>query len=66
MSLFDLLLILAIGGLGVWLLLKYVPMGADFQRLIRIVAIVAAVICVLQAFGVLDWIRALQVPRVGG
>lgn len=57
MSLFTLLLVLTLLGLGVWALTTYVPLAPGFKKIITIVAIVVAVFLVLQFFGVWNEIR---------
>lgn len=57
MSLFTLLIVLALLGVGVWALTMYIPMAPGFKRIITIVAVVVAVYLVLQFFGIWDDIR---------
>jgi hypothetical protein len=62
MGLFELLVFIALLGLGVWALVTYVPMSQGFARLIQIVAIIVAVVVVLGAFGLLP--SDVTVPRL--
>jgi len=64
MSIVALLLLLAVLGLFVGLLVKFIPMPEQFKTLIIVVAIVIALFLVLQAFGFLGAISSVQVPRV--
>ncbi len=66
MSLLGLIVILACLGIGLWALKKWVPMDPSMQNIITIVVVVVAVLLVLNAFGVIDAIRGVQVPRVSG
>jgi hypothetical protein len=61
-GLLELLLFLALLGLGVWALTTYIPMSQGISRLIQIVAVVAAVWIVLGAFGLLP--SDVPVPRL--
>jgi hypothetical protein len=59
LSLFSLVVILALIGVGVWALTTYVPMAPPFKRIITIVAILVAIYLVLVFFGVWDDIRSI-------
>lgn len=65
MTLIQLLLILILFGVLLWLFNFYVTaIDAGVKKLINIVVIVALVLLCLYAFGVLDAIRGVRVPRV--
>ena len=64
MSLIALLIVLALIGLFVYLLTAFIPMPQQFKTLIVVVAIVIALLFVLQALGFLGAISSVQVPRV--
>jgi len=65
MSLIQLLLILALFGFLLWLFNVYVTaIDAKVKQIINIVVIVALVLICLYAFGVLDAIRGVRVPKV--
>lgn len=53
---------LALLGLIVWALITYVPMPEAFKKLIVIVAVVAAVIYILQLIGALN--MGPPIPRI--
>lgn len=55
----QLIILLALVGLLVWALTNFLPMDPKFAMLIRVVAIVLAVLYVLQAFGLF----VLPTPR---
>lgn len=59
MSLFGLLVILALIGVGVWALTKYVPMAPPFKTIITVVAVLVAIYLVLVYFDVWDDLRAI-------
>jgi len=65
MSLMQLLLILVLFGFLLWLFNTYATaIDAKVKRLVNIVVIVALVLISLYAFGVLDALRGVRVPRV--
>lgn len=64
MSLFVLLLTLALVGVVTWALVTYIPMPQGIKTVIVIVAVVACVAYALQAFGVLGRIHGPAVPTV--
>jgi len=63
MSLITLLIVLAAFGLILWLINTYVPMDATVKRVIMVVGIIAIIVYALYAFGVLDDIKDVKVPR---
>ena len=64
MSIVALFLLLALIGLFVWLLTAFIPMPQQFKTLLIVVAIIIALLIVLQAFGLLSGIGSVAVPRV--
>jgi hypothetical protein len=65
MSLVQLLLVLIVFGVLLWLLNAHVTIvDAKVKRIINIVVIVALVLLCLYAFGVIDAIRGVRVPKV--
>lgn len=64
MSLISLIIVLAVVGVIVWAITTYIPMDAGFKKLIFVVAIVASILYVLAAFGVLSGLGG-SLPRVG-
>jgi hypothetical protein len=59
LSLFSLIVILCAIGVGVWLIVTYIPMASPFPRIITVVAVLVAVYLVLVFFGVWDDIRSI-------
>ena len=49
----TLIIVVAVIGLLVWVVTKYIPMAEGFKKAIYIIAIVCTVIYVLSAFGVI-------------
>lgn len=64
MSLIMLLLMLALLGVVTWAIVTYIPMPQGIKTVIVIVAVVAAVVYALSAFGVLGHVPAMPVPQV--
>jgi hypothetical protein len=52
MSIFLLLLVLAVIGVGAWALTTYLPMPPAVKNVIIIVSVVACVVIALHAFGI--------------
>jgi len=50
-------------GVLLWLAETYIPMDATIKMILRVVVIIALVLYVLQAFGLLQW-ADIPVPRV--
>lgn len=52
MSIFLLLLVLAVIGVGAWALTTYLPMPPAVKNVIVIVAVIACILIALHAFGI--------------
>jgi hypothetical protein len=67
MSLISLVLVLVCVGIGLYLLNQYGGAYIDGKilKLINVVVVVACILWVASAFGLLDACRTVQVPRVG-
>lgn len=57
MSIITVILVLAIVGLAAWAVTTYIPMDIGFKRLIVAVAIIASVLWLLSAFGLLSGVN---------
>ena len=66
MNLMALFLVIVAVAVVTWCIRRYIPMDAEFKQIILIVAIAVVVLLLLSAFGVLDAVRGVRVPRVGG
>jgi Co/Zn/Cd efflux system component len=64
MSLLALFLIIVVVGVVVYCIHRFIPMAPPFKNIITIVAVIVVALLVLSAFGVLDAIRDVPVPRV--
>lgn len=63
MSLLTLFIVLLCIALVAWAARRFIP-DAFIAKLVVIVCVVVAILVVLQAFGLLDTIRGLTVPKV--
>jgi hypothetical protein len=59
-----LLLVLVVLGVVVWAITTYIPMTPGIARLIQIVAVIIALVYVLNAFGVLHALSGKPVPSL--
>lgn len=64
MSIIGLILILALIGFLVWAITSLIPMDGRIKNLIVIVALIVCVLVVLNAFGLLDGLKSVSVPRI--
>jgi hypothetical protein len=64
MGAIGLILVLALLGVITWAVITYIPMPKGFKNLIVIVAVVVAVVYVLNAFGVIGRLPDMRVPQV--
>lgn len=64
MSLLTLLLVILCAGVLVYCINRWIPMSQPFKSLLVIVAVVVVGLLVLNAFGVIDALRGVRVPRV--
>lgn len=64
MPLITLVITLIVVGVLLYLLEVYVPMDATIKRIIHIVVIIAVVLWLLSAFGILQMASTVTVPRV--
>ncbi len=61
MSLIGLVVTLVVVGVLLWLLNNYVPMDGKIKSIINVVVVIAVVIWVLQAFGLLGSLRNIRI-----
>ena len=64
MSFLGLVLFILVVGVIVWLIQAYAPIPAIFKQIILWLGIVVVVFLVLQAFGIIDYLRSVRVPRL--
>jgi len=61
MPILYLILLLAILGVVMYLINKYVPMDEPYKKLLNIVVIIAVIIWLLREFGVFGYLRDVTV-----
>lgn len=66
MPLLTLIVALAATGVILYCINKFVPMDARIKMILNVVVIVVLVVVVLDAFGVIDAMRGVRVPRMHG
>jgi hypothetical protein len=64
MSIISVVVVLCVVGVLLWLVNSYIPMAAPFPKIITAVVVIATVIWLLSAFGVLGSISGARLPRV--
>ena len=64
LSLLGLFLVIVVIGVVVYLIRRYAPMDQQFKDIILWVGVGVVILLLLHAFGVLDAIRGVQVPRI--
>ncbi len=64
MSLLTLVVSLIVVGVLLWLVNTYIPMDGKIKKILNIVVVIAVVLWVLAAFGILGHVRDVQVPQV--
>ena len=65
MTLIGLVLTLIVVGVLLWLVNNYIPMDAKIKQILNVVVIIAVVLWLLAAFGVLGFLN-MPVPRLSG
>jgi hypothetical protein len=63
MSLVTLVVVLIVVGVLLWLVNTYIPMQGTIKSILNAVVVIAVVIWLLQAFGLLDSISGIHVGR---
>lgn len=66
MSLLTLIVAIAATGVILWAINKFLPMDARIKMILNVVVIIVLVVVVLNAFGIIDAIRGVKVPRAHG
>lgn len=61
MSLISVIIIIAVIGVIVWAINKYVPMPENFKTLLNIFALIAVIVWVLSLFGLIPDLGAIRV-----
>ncbi len=65
MTLLALAILIIVAGVLLWAATKYIPMNPQIKQILIIAVIAVVAVLTLDAFGVFDAIRGVQVPRIG-
>jgi len=63
MSLINLVVVLIVVGVLLWAVNTYIPMDRKIKNILNIVVVIAVVVWLLRAFGVLESLGMIQVGR---
>lgn len=63
MSLLTVVIVLIVVGVLLWLVNTYIPMDGKIKGILNAVVVIAVVIWLLQAFGLLDSLNSIHVGR---
>jgi hypothetical protein len=63
MPLINLVIVLIVVGVLLWAVNTYIPMDRKIKNILNIVVVIAVVVWLLRAFGVLDSLGMIQVGR---
>ena len=64
MSLISLVITLIVVGVLLWLVNTYIPMDGKIKKILNVVVVIAVVLWLLSAFGILGHGGDIRVPRV--
>ena len=65
MSVLTILLVLIVVGVLLWLVNSYLPMDPKIKGILNAVVVILVVVWLLQAFGLLDVLRGIQIDKPG-
>ena len=63
MQLIQLVVVLVVFGVLLWAINTYIPMDGNIKKILNVVVIIAAILFVLSAFGVLGSLSGMHVGR---
>jgi hypothetical protein len=63
MSLISLVIVLIVVGVLLWAVNKYIPMDSKIKAIMNLVVVIAVVLWLLSAFGVLGSLESIQIGR---
>ncbi len=61
MPLMTIIIVLIVAGVALWLINTYIPMDGKIKNILNAVVVIAVVIWLLQAFGVLNSLKSIRV-----
>ncbi|MEX2442743.1 MAG: Thivi_2564 family membrane protein [Alkalispirochaeta sp.] len=63
MSLIELIIVLAVIGVVLWAINNYIPMQTNIKKILNVVVVVATLLFVLNAFGVIGSAPRFRIGR---
>ncbi len=63
MPLIQLIVVLVVFGVILWAINTYIPMDGNIKKILNVVVIIAAILFVLSAFGILGSLSGMHVGR---
>ena len=63
MQLIQLVVVLVVFGVLLWAINTYIPMDGNIKKILNVVVIIAAILFVLSAFGILGSLSGMHVGR---
>ena len=63
MSLVSLVITLAVVGLLLWLINRYIPMQSQIKNILNAVVVIAVILWLLRIFGLFDYLNQFRVGR---
>lgn len=63
MSLINLVIVLIVVGVLLWLINTYLPMDGKIKTILNAVVVIAVVLWLLQAFGILGSLNSIKIGR---
>ncbi|MBL0154773.1 MAG: hypothetical protein IPP93_15325 [Chitinophagaceae bacterium] len=61
MPLMTIIIVLIVAGVALWLINTYIPMDGKIKNILNGVVVIAVVIWLLQAFGVINSLKSIHV-----
>ena len=63
MPLINVVIVLIVVGVLLWLVNTYIPMAGMIKTILNAVVVIAVVIWLLQAFGLLETVKGIQIGK---
>lgn len=64
MTLISLVVTLVVVGVLLWLINTYIPMDGKIKNILNVVVVIAVIVWLLYAFGIVDSASGIKVPQV--
>jgi hypothetical protein len=62
MSIFGIVLLLIVCGVGLWAINAFIPMQAGIKKLLNVFVVIVLVLVILYAFGVFAYLEQFRTP----